>query len=106
MTPAPSWTKDVQRTKVTGREPDPAGERAGAFCELRLRYVKVIGDNIQLRNLLAAAEKMGKARRRRKRGPERNYEQEHEYAPGRTSDDATDDLVAIGDRLRGQDREW
>jgi hypothetical protein len=108
MIHVPAWVKmAIERTKATGQE-NPANDCEGAFKELRLRYVKVVGDNLQLRNLLALAEKAGKRqqRRRRKQRPERTYEQENEYAPGRTTDDATDDLVAIGDKLRGGDRDW
>lgn len=105
MTPAPAWIKDVHRIKATGREPDPISERECAYLELRLRYVKMVGDNIQLRNLLAKAEKTRKGRRRT-RGPYREYEQENECTPGRVDDDVVEDLCAITDRLRGQEREW
>lgn len=95
--PAPSWVEDVRRTKIIGRpKPDENERLCGAFKELRVRYIKVVGDNIILRNALAA---------KKRRRPER-YEQEQEITPGASPDDYHEDLCEYSERLERDREDW
>ena len=96
----PRWVEDVHRTKVVGQKSDDMERIRGNFTELRLRYIKVVGDNITLRNALISQK------RRRRPVPRREYEQENEIAPGAPSDDQQEDLVEYTERLQRKREDW
>lgn len=98
---APPWIKGVRRTKVIGQQKSNENERLHKiFKELRLRYIKVVSDNIALRKALS---------KRRRRRPERRYEQEQEIAPGiapgMLPDDSQEDVCEYTERLT-QREDW
>lgn len=97
----PSWIKDVHRTKVVGNSKPNENERLRQILkELRLRYIKILGDNINLRKALAS-----KKRRRNSK----YFEQENEIAPGTppgiVPDDYQDDVYTYTERLRRKE-DW
>jgi len=94
----PRWLEDVRRQKVVEQEPNDVERIRGDFLELRLRYIKVVGDNIILRNALAV-------QKRQRRHPSRTYEQEHEISPG-IGDDYDEDVVEFSQRMQRHREDW
>ena len=93
----PAWLEDIRRQKVVEPEkPSDIDQLRGDFSELRLRYIKVVGDNITLRNALSA---------QRRSSRHKSYEQESEISPG-IGGDYNEDLVAYSERLQREREGW
>jgi hypothetical protein len=90
MTIPPPWASDVRRTKVRARQPDTVEQLRGSYRELRLRYLKLLRDNVNLRSVLA---------QRQKQKPEKPV---REYERGTLFEDEgyDEDLADRMDRLR------